>query len=101
MPALRSAEPDRQLGYAQDEYGFVVVEQLKLLRGEDVEAMLIGRLVGVWREDCVELRLEVEARDMFVEVLYQDRNRYLVYRMSWKPMSRWVASSRVWYRTAI
>lgn len=71
MPFLRSAEPDRQLGYAQEEYGFVVAEPLKLLRGEDVEAMLIGRLVGVWREDCVELRLEVDARDMFVD-LYRD-----------------------------
>lgn len=74
MPFLRSAEPDRQLGYAQDEYGFVVVEQLKLLRGEDVEAMLIGRLVGVCREDGVELRLEVEARDMFVRYMSKSKS---------------------------
>lgn len=65
VPFLRRAEPDRQLGYAQDEYGFVV-EEVKLFLADDVDEILIGRLVGVLKEDCVELRLEVEERDILM-----------------------------------
>lgn len=63
---MRRAEPDLQLGYAQEEYGFVVVEELKLSLGEDVDAMLIGRLAGVLKENWEELRLDVEERDILI-----------------------------------
>lgn len=78
--AFRSADPCDQLGYATDEYGFDVREELKLLRGDEhVDEMLIGCVAG----ECiggvveVEVRLDVEEKDICVSSRVGSWTRYI------------------------